>query len=109
MHGDSTDVVLFSSQIWFGKSNFSLHGTDLEERMRSHPLLVEMGTGVHPSPGAPAKARMLSLGGGYQRLAEAEGGKLAKAADWRYPPEAPPVKTHIDLTLSSDETFQRSS
>lgn len=51
--------------------------------MRSHPLLVEMGKGVRPSPGAPAEARMLRLSEGYQKLAEAEGGHVYKAADWR--------------------------
>lgn len=71
--------------------------------MRSHPLLVEMGKGVLPSPGAPAQARMLTLGEGYRELAEAEAGgsPIFKAADWRWAPESPENQTVVLPSLPS--------
>lgn len=64
-------------------SKYARMGTDLEERMRSHPLLVKMGNGTHPSPGAPSEVRMFDMDEGYQHLAKFDA-LVYKAADWRY-------------------------
>ncbi|BDA41016.1 hypothetical protein COCOBI_01-6710 [Coccomyxa sp. Obi] len=70
-------------EVWFGLSKFAKMGTNLEERMRSHPLLVKMGNGTLPSTGAPAEVRMFDLDEGYRHLAKIEGAQVYKAADWR--------------------------
>ena len=52
--------------------------------MRSHPLLVDMGSGALPSSNIThTEAQMLDLDESYQQLALAEGGQVYKAADWR--------------------------
>lgn len=73
-------------QIWFGISNYTRFGTYLERRMRSHPLVLDMGNGTLPSTEASPAVRMLDLDASYQQLANAEGAQVYKAADWRYVP-----------------------
>ena len=73
-------------QIWFGISNYTRFGTYLEGRMRSHPLVLDMGNGTLPSTEASTAVRMLDLDASYQQLANAEGAQVYKAADWRYAP-----------------------
>ena len=54
---------LGGSQVWYGLSKFARGGTDLEERMRSHPLVLNMGNGTVPTPGAFAEVRMFDMDG----------------------------------------------
>lgn len=70
-------------QVWFGLSNYTLFGTYLEGRLRSHPLLLQLGDDGLPFSGSGAEARMLDLDISFQELAEVEGAQMYKAADWR--------------------------
>lgn len=69
--------------MWFGLSNYSRHGTYLEGRMRSHPLLAKLGNEAVPSTAIQGTVSMLGLDGAYEQKAKSEGSDLYKAADWR--------------------------
>ena len=49
----------------------------------AHPLLLQMGDDGLLLSGSGVEARMLDLDKSFQELAEVEGAKMYKAADWR--------------------------
>ncbi len=72
-----------AAQIWFGISEYARTGTYLEGRMRSHPLLVRLGTGATPSMRSFDDVKMYELDEGFARVQHQFGADLYKAADWR--------------------------
>ncbi len=52
--------------------------------MRSHPLLLKLGTGATPSVRKLDDVQMLELDDGFSRVQKEFGADLYKAADWRW-------------------------
>lgn len=52
--------------------------------MRSHPLLLKLGTGATPSVRRLDDVQMLELDDGFSRVQKEFGADLYKAADWRW-------------------------
>lgn len=51
--------------------------------MRSHPLLIKLGSGAMPSMRKLEDVQMLELDDGFHRVQKEFGADLYKAADWR--------------------------
>jgi hypothetical protein len=73
----------FDVQVWFGISEYARTGNYLEGRMRSHPLLIKLGSGATPSMRKLGDVQMLELDDGFSRVQKEFGADLYKAADWR--------------------------
>lgn len=75
---------VFVRQVWFGISEYARTGNYLEGRMRSHPLLIKLGTGATPAVRKLDDVQMLELDDGFGRVQKEFGANLYKAADWRW-------------------------
>ena len=73
-------------QIWFGISEYAKTGKYLEGRMRSHPLVVRLGTGDAPQMRDLWDVSMYELDDGFAKVQHEFGADLFKAADWRFAP-----------------------
>lgn len=85
--------MVLMGQVWFGISEYARTGNYLEGRMRSHPLLIRLGTDSVPSVRHLENVQMLELDDGFAQVQHHYGADLYKAADWRYallPATCPP-------------------
>ncbi|KAK9818993.1 hypothetical protein WJX81_003370 [Elliptochloris bilobata] len=77
-------LVFTYDECWYRVCEYAKTGEDLEARMRSHPLLLRLGTGAAPDYSmAATSATMLELDAGFDVLRERHGQAVYKAADWR--------------------------
>ena len=71
-------------QIWFGISDYTQNGTNLEQRMRSHPLVATVGKEDLPQAQMdPESLQMLNFGPEYDAMLSAARMAVFTAADWR--------------------------
>ena len=78
------------AQCWYKICEFAATGRNVEQRMRSRPLLLRLGAGEAPDmalAGASAVALELDTAS-YGGMLDTFGERMYKAADWRCRPHA---------------------
>ena len=88
-------------QIWFGISEYAKTGKYLEGRMRSHPLVVRLGTGDAPQMRDLWDVSMYELDNGFAKVQHDFGADLYKAADWRFAPILDEMSAYHACTYTS--------
>ena len=104
-HKRQVECGSFTMQIWFGISEYAKTGKYLEGRMRSHPLVVRLGSGDAPQMRDLWDVRMYELDDGFANVQHEFGADLFKAADWRLA-HIPDV--HLPCTLLLHFTMKSS-